>query len=380
MKTSDATNESSDDETRRLREGIEQTRAEMSSTINALETKLTPSELKSTVESELQHVEDRVRVVVKEQLGEAKQAVQAELVEAKKLLKDSLDDAEEKIRRGLGDAKQAVKQDLSDAVSNAKSAVRAATLGRVEDLATDIGDKMNQTRESLVETVRNNPLPAAVMGVGLVWLLMNRSKSASAGRYRSTDVDDDESSYGGRFLHEARDRAGSVASGVGTAVGRARSAVSSAAHQATDAATRGAHDASEAASHMLHDVTDSASQLAHRATDRAAHLAEGAGTAATSLAQGAKRGAQRAEQTLESAMRENPMAVGAAALAIGAVVGFSLPRTERENALMGDTRDQVMQRAGQAAHEAVSSVSHLAENALEGVKKSAQELTGSAGA
>lgn len=375
------------EETRRLREGIEQTRADMSSTITALETRLSPTELKSTVEFEIQHVEERVRVVVKEQLTEAKEAVQAELVEAKRLLKEGLNDAEEKVRRGLSDAKQAVKQDVSEAVSNAKSAVRAATLGKVEDLATDIGDKMNQTRETLVETVRNNPLPAAVMGVGLVWLLMNRSKSVgSGGSYRSGGgYDDGRSSYGGgggggRFLDEARERAGNMASGVGDAVGRAKSAVSGAAHQVSDAATRGIHDASDAAGSALHGVTETASQLAHRASDTASHWAEGAGDTASSLAQGAKRSAIRAEQSLESTMRENPMAVGAAALAIGAVVGFSLPRTEREDALMGGTRDQMLRKAGEAAHDAASSVSHLAENALEGVKKSAQELSSGASA
>jgi hypothetical protein len=40
-----------------------------------------------------------------------------------------------------------------------------------------------------------------------------------------------------------------------------------------------------------------------------------------------------------STRHENPMALGAAALAIGAMVGFSLPRTQRRDASMGDTRE-----------------------------------------
>ena len=36
---------------------------------------------------------------------------------------------------------------------------------------------MNDTRDTLVDTVRRNPIPAALAGIGIAWLLMNRSSS-----------------------------------------------------------------------------------------------------------------------------------------------------------------------------------------------------------
>ena len=40
---------------------------------------------------------------------------------------------------------------------------------------------MNDTRESLVETIRQNPIPAAFAGIGIAWLLMNRSSRQRRG-------------------------------------------------------------------------------------------------------------------------------------------------------------------------------------------------------
>jgi hypothetical protein len=52
--------------------------------------------------------------------------------------------------------------------------------------------------------------------------------------------------------------------------------------------------------------------------------------------------------------RENPLAVGAGALLLGAVVGLAIPETEKENELLGETRDSVMDKAQQMAKTATS--------------------------
>ncbi|HEX2671177.1 MAG TPA: DUF3618 domain-containing protein [Polyangiaceae bacterium] len=353
----------SDPEVIQLQAGIEHTRADMSATIAALEARLSPTEVRDKVGTELKHVEERVRSVMREQMGEAKAAVQAELVEAKDLLRSEMNEAEEKIKRGLSDARAAVKQDVKEAISGAQQAVRAATLGQVEKLATDIGDKMNETRDTLVDTVRSNPVPAALVGVGLVWLLMNRSKSSQqrngggAGAVNSTN-------RGRPLLEQAKH----LAEG-------AESAVTGATRQISDATSAGFHQAVDAVGSAIHGASDATVGLAHGASDAASHLADQAGHAASSVAEGAKQGVKRVEDGLRTQLHDNPMALGAAALAIGAVVGFSLPRTQREDALMGDTRDRLLNQAGNAAHEAASSAGQLAERALESVKNSGDAAT-----
>ncbi len=343
-----------------LKADIESTRADMSATMSALEARLSPKEIREKVGDELAYVETKVRQVVHEQLVEAKALVREELVEAKKLIGEQISGAEDKVRKGLVEARETLKEDLHDAISGAKASIRAATVGKVEDLATQLGDTMNDTRETLMDTIRHNPVPATLAGIGLAWLLMNRSSSARRG----------QGSRGYEHGHSgARDWMGDaqratarattqVANDVGAAVGGAAhqvgAAVGGAAHQATDAATDVLHQASETASAAMHG----ASALVHTAGDKASEMAQGAG-----------RQAWRMEQGIETALHENPLAIGAAALVAGAALGFALPRTQREDAMMGETRDRLVTRAEGAAHDAASAVTRATEKSADEAKR-----------
>jgi hypothetical protein len=82
---------------------------------------------------------------------------------------------------------------------------------------------------------------------------------------------------------------------------------------------------------------------------------------------GPRRAVAEARQTLrsgrsqlESMMREYPLAVGAAALIIGASLGMVVPETDRENELMGEARDNALERAQEAASGAVDRVKDAA--------------------
>jgi hypothetical protein len=310
--------------TERLKQDIEQTKEGLSETISALEEKLSPSQIREVVGTELEQVEQRVRVVLADQLDHAKALVREEVGEAKTALRDGLQDAERKIRTGLADAKESVKTELQEAVTGAKESLRAATLGRVEDFATKVGDTMNEARDTLLDTLYNNPLPTAVTGIGLAWLLMNRSRSA-ADRTRRYNGGGDTA---GRVAQRG---AGAVAQGV---------------QGATDAAGQALSSASDLVSSVAHTATEGVQQAAQVVTD-----------SAQSLAGTAQYGARRVERTVQRALHDRPLAVGAAALAIGTMVGVSLPGTSAENELMGEARDTVLERAGTAVHEAAAKMS-----------------------
>jgi hypothetical protein len=311
--------------TERLKHDIEQTKEGLSETLSALEEKLSPSQIREVVGSELEQVEQRVRVVLADQLDHAKAAVRDEMGEAKIALREGLQDAERMLRSGLADAKESVKTELQDAVTGAKESLRAASLGRVEDFATKVGDTMNEARDTLLDTLYNNPLPTTVAGVGLAWLLMNRSRSA-ANRTRGSN--------------------GQGGATVGRVAQRASGAVSQGVQGATDVAGNALHGASELVTSVAHTATEGVQQAAQVVTD-----------SAQSLAGTAQYGAKRVERTVQRALQERPLAIGAAALAIGTVVGCSLPGTSAENELMGEARDNVLSRAGDAVHEAASKIS-----------------------
>ena len=59
-------------------------------------------------------------------------------------------------------------------------------------------------------------------------------------------------------------------------------------------------------------------------------------------------------------VRDYPLAVGAAALIIGASLGMAVPETESENEWMGEARENAVQRAQDAASGAVDRVKEVA--------------------
>ena len=59
-------------------------------------------------------------------------------------------------------------------------------------------------------------------------------------------------------------------------------------------------------------------------------------------ARGAGRRNMRAERGIESTLEENPLAIGAVAVAIGAAVGLSLPSSPIEDEWMGDAMERLL--------------------------------------
>jgi hypothetical protein len=64
----------------------------------------------------------------------------------------------------------------------------------------------------------------------------------------------------------------------------------------------------------------------------------------------------QAQAQVRRMVSENPLLVGAGALLIGAAFGLALPETERENSLMGETRDSLVDRAQQMASDAAARI------------------------
>jgi len=209
---------------------------------------------------------------------------------------------------------------------------------------------------------RQHPLPATMIGVGLGWLLVERSRSnggddlggyesygytgegaSGYGRYgSSSNVDIDyRSSYFDEDLESGR-----LASAAG--------AVKDAAGNAVDT------------------VKNTASNLTDNVKDRASSLSDTAHQKATQLRNKAKFQTRRAKTGFWQMMEENPLAVGAAVLTLGAIAGFSLPSTNKEDQLLGETRDHLLDKAKETGQEVLEKGKHVAETAVETLKHEAE--------
>lgn len=213
--------------------------------------------------------------------------------------------------------------------------------------------------------VKANPLPVALIATAIGWLMLGRSPSSrriSSPPIAPDHIDPssgpDGKSLDERFAGLARDaasqRESSDTPGASEAFRSARDGVPGAAASVRDkvrSTYRSAADALHRTGDVAHDAT-SATTTAPRETaqdvrdyftegdDHAAERANHADWRASHAGARIANGAERAQATIRRVAREQPLVIGAVGLALGAILGTLLPRTRREDAVLGDTSDQ----------------------------------------
>jgi gas vesicle protein len=299
---------------------------------------------------------------------------------------------------------------VREQVEQTKREIRGATIGRAETLINDMEDTVNRTRRTLMETIRDNPVPAAMAGIGLGWLIVDARRHDSDDDYDGYAVGgrydrEHYGRYGGEYGAGARsyDRQGIASTGPGyvgpygrtappmresymrgeersrgdyddseSRADRIRSEASDRMDDVRDAADRGRE--------KLSDAADEARDAAERVQDRAHDAAERAREGASDLAHRAEDAwhdaeyrARRAGRQVRHLGEENPLAAGAVALALGFAAGMLVPETSREHRLMGPARDRLVDRAQEAASDTMEKVGRVAEKTAEEARETAEE-------
>jgi hypothetical protein len=109
---------------------------------------------------------------------------------------------------------------------------------------------------------------------------------------------------------------------------------------------------------------ESASSGLHAAADSARHgVSRVGGTMSSGIRQGGDQ--------IQRAMREQPLAVGAACLGLGLLAGLLAPATRRENELMGEASDRLKDQAREAGEQAMERGKEVAAAATSAVKEQA---------
>jgi hypothetical protein len=177
-----------------------------------------------------------------------------------------------------------------------------------------------QFASNLARSAEDHPLPVVLVGVGLAWLMFSERAGGRRRVERSTnELDRAFGGNGGGVMEGAAE----TARGAVSAVGEAASAVG----------------------------------------DRVQRTREKARHATTRVSEGAQRGAANARSAWQHVRDEQPLVLALAGLAVGAALGGSLPRTESEDTLLGETRDEVLSRGARAARDAGEAVRRVASAA-----------------
>lgn len=284
----------------------------------------------------------------------------------------------EHTRQEMSATIDAIQQKLSPdtLAQQAKDTVREATIGKVENavnsatdrvqtMVTDAADAVEGTGNSLIETIRENPIPAALAGIGLGWLLMSMRKSggtATSYRPRSGGYSNDTfSRYGYSPTYGySRPR---TDYGYGNNV-PGYAGTSGPSYGPGNESTGGVQGTINSAQDAASSAVNSAQDMASSAVDSVQGAAAQATDTAAQMAQQAQYTAQRTMSGLDRTMRQNPLAAGIVSLAVGAAIGLAIPETPLEDQFLGDYREQFMSQAQDMAHHGLQQAQNVAQDAV----------------
>ena len=189
---------------------------------------------------------------------------------------------------------------------------------------------------NLGAAARQDPLPLALVGVGLAWLMMSGRDGSRVDRVRvgSPGPSIDEVRTGVRdTVAGVRDSVSGAVSGVKDVVASVRDKVSS------------VRDSASRTSQKISDTKQRIGQTAQAARDKAGEVGSVA-----------RERADRVRSGFDRLVNEQPLALGAVGLAVGAVLAATAPRTRQEDRLMGDASDRLKDDVRQAGEEQLDRV------------------------
>lgn len=220
---------------------------------------------------------------------------------------------------------------LKDQAKGVVGDVKDSVMDAIQGVGSQLGDQAGGWSSKAVEVVKANPLPAALIGVGLAWLLMRGTGGETETNPRRITANVQPlptPSYGTAGVQPTY---GSAHYGAGE----------------TNLGEPGLQERAEV-------VRQQASDKVEDAKDAVA------------------QGAYQAKRGFERLLDENPLVLTSAALVLGASLSLLLPGTREEDALMGGARDQLVDNVREKASAAQEVVQETAQQVTQTVKDEAK--------
>jgi len=249
-------------------------------------------------------------------------------------------------------------------VNEATETVRDATVGKVRDVMNSASDSAG----GIVERVKGNPVPAALIGLGAWWLfrkndgsngnaLRSHRQGADLGaghadyRFDAAEYPDNSDGLVGMMKQHPVSvaLAGLSAAlwltgqrgGNGSRAGAGRSGYPGRYPAQPGRSTPQNPGTTEKLGEMAHDATEAVSDLAERTQERVGYYTD------------------RAQTEFDRLLNDNPFALAAVAVVVGAAVGMAVPETESERQMIGGVHDQLVEKAQDLAQGVAEKVQQL---------------------
>jgi hypothetical protein len=268
----------------------------------------------------------------------------------------------------------------------------------------------NEFLRNFGATVRDNPVPVALLGTGLAWLMLAKPRPVrSHDEYEDLLGEYPEEYYGtgtypaGYYPESAKsddDVLSKRPPSVETAAEGEQHATprfAERARETADAARERAQELGASTQHAARDASESAKETARewgsaardgaraaawRARERARRLGADAREQLHDTRDYLRDGARDAQaragyygrrmrRSFFDTLHEQPLVLGAVGLAVGAAIGAGLPATETEDEWLGETRDRLKDRAERLGSEQLDKARATARAAYETAQEEA---------
>jgi len=249
------------------------------------------------------------------------------------------------MNRSSAEVEAEVEASRNELDRNVEALKQKMTPGQLfDEAARAMGGTGQQVASKFAEQAKANPMPLAVMGLGLAWLMMsnNRQGSQTSGYVSAEPRSFASGSYGGPSggvteglkdkAHAVGDKAHELMSGVQDKIAGAKSSLA---------------DTGRSAGQSLGGVRD-------KATDLGRH----------------------AQQTFLDTLQSEPLLLAGIGLVVGAAIGASLPHTAAEDRYLGETRDKLLEKGKDLAQTGMEKASSAAQATYSAVKSELQNGDG----
>jgi len=203
---------------------------------------------------------------------------------------------------------------------------------------SDTAEKGTSFIRDVGEAARQNPISAALIGMGVFWMLSGRGGDVvrRSGLDRIPDA-------AGNVLDTAGSGLKSGAKSIGDTVESAAERAQNSAAEGLDNARRLGREQAETISEYARIIPESGAEMM-----------------------------QNARSNLAELFRSQPLALGVVGLAIGAGIAAALPSTSVETDYLGETSDSVKEKAQEFAAEQASRAATVAERAVNAAAEEAR--------
>jgi hypothetical protein len=196
---------------------------------------------------------------------------------------------------------------------------------------------------NLGASVRTNPVPAVLVGIGIAWLMMTKQRNAGTTFGRDYDTES--------FGEDMRDRAADMRDRASDVVDSAKDTVVDAVISARDSMTGKTARARDGMADTAARARDGIADTAARARDGIADTAARARAAWDRTSDTTRAQMDRVRGGYRQIMEEQPLALGALGLGLGALLAAAAPRTRVEDETLGKVADRLKDQVAEAGHE-----------------------------